>query len=135
VRSDSGKWLNYLTSLYNTLVGLSNVRHRFVGFLIRLRHFFEKNVTGFTYLFFAHSLFLAVNIYWRSQLSLPYGKTPLHWYPLWLALFTIFFTYLLPLLFILAAFLTFRYPKGKDANHFFIFLIVILSILLLAATL
>jgi hypothetical protein len=114
---------------------LSRLRDGLAHLLIRLRRFFERNVTGFTYLFFAQTLHLAVNIYWRDQLSLPIGETPLHWYPLWLAIFTILFSYALPFLFFLAAFLTFHYPKDKDTRFLFVFITVVLSLFLVAATL
>jgi hypothetical protein len=101
----------------------------------RLRQFFEKNVTGFTYLFFAQTIFFVENIYWRYQLAGSFGKTPIHSPAGWFNIFTLFFYYSFPLLFFLAAFLTFNYPKNRDARFFFSYITVLICLMIVASAL
>jgi len=103
--------------------------------LLRLRHFFEKNLTGFTYLFFAQALFIAENIFWRYQLKGAFGKTPLHSLGGVIAIFEIIFYYSFLLIFLTAAFLTFRYPKDKICRDIFVIIIVMMSLIIFTAAL
>src|SRR5258708_616624 len=105
------------------LVQFKGIRDRFIRELLSFRHFFERNVTGYTYLFFAQTSFLAENIYWRYQLKGTLGKTPLPTF----AKIEIPFYYSLPLFFVIAAFLTFKYPKAKSDCFLFVLITVALS--------
>jgi hypothetical protein len=105
----------------------------FVAELIIFRHFFEKNVTGYTYLFFAQTSFIAENIFWREQLKGSFGKIPTHSLTGILALIEIIFYYSFPLVFVIAAFLTFNYPKSKNNRFIFVFITFFLSLIILCA--
>ncbi len=105
----------------------------FVRELVISRRFFARNVTGYTYLFFAQTSFIAENIFWRYQLKGPFGKTPLHSLAGTFALIEIPFYYALPLFFVLAAFLTFNYPKAKSDCFTFVSITVALSLFVLSA--
>lgn len=114
-------------------VQFKKMRDRFIHELGVYRQFFERNVTGYTYLFFAQTSFLAENIYWRQQLKGSLGKTPAHSLAGTFALIEIPFYYSLPLFFVLAAFLTFKYPKAKSDCFLFVLITVALSLFVLSA--
>ena len=110
--------------------------HQFVrSELGRYRGFFEKNVTGFTYLFFAQSLFLIVNVFWRYQLNTSLGKIQTLSLTGGFVIIEILATYAFPFLFVMAAFFTFRYPKNKGDSISFTILIVTLCLLIIGTSL
>ena len=113
---------------------LSRLRNQFEGLLLRSRHFFKKNETGFAYLFFAHTLYYIVSFYWSNQNSRPIGMSLLNLYTPWLAIYTILMYYALPLIFISAAFLTFHYPKDKNARILFVLVILMISLMITTTT-
>ena len=108
-------------------------RDRLLHEVIAFRRFFARNVTGYTYLFFAQTSFIAENIFWRFQLKGPLGKTPLHSLAGTFAVIEIPFYYSLPLFFVIAAFLTFNYPKAKTDCFTFVLITVALSLFVLSA--
>jgi len=102
---------------------------------MHLRHFFKENVTGFTYLFFAQAIFIAENIFWRHQFANPSGNIMFQSFSAGFILFTIVFYYSFPLIFALAAFSTFNYPKNKNAQFLFIYITVLICLMFVASAL
>ena len=136
-RGESGLTLRNLlaqASCYNKQMRLSRLRNQFEGLLLRSRRFFIKNETGFAYLFFAHTLYYVVSFYWSTQNSRPVGIALLNLYAPWLVLYTILMYYALPLIFIIAAFLTFHYPKDKNARILFVLVILMISLMITTTT-
>lgn len=115
----------------STKKGLNKVFNNFVCELTKSRHFFEKNVTGYTYLFFAQTSFIAENAVWKYQLNGPYRKVRVHSFTGVSLTIEILVYYALPLLFILAAFLTFKYPKSKWDTFTFVVTTIALSMFIL----
>lgn len=114
---------------------IKNVRPHLVHRLTRLRSFFDENVTGYTYFFFAQALFIAEHIFWQYQLKGSFGKTPFYSFAGRYAVFTMLVYYSFPFLFAIAAFLTFRYPKDFTSRVFFIFMNSTLSLIVYCSTL
>ena len=100
---------------------------KFINFKRNLEEYFEKNLTGYSYLFFAQFIVIAENKVWGNELKGPYGKIPLHSITGYMLIGEITVLYiLLPLLFLIAAFTTFKYPKNKSDS----FLIILLNIII-----
>jgi hypothetical protein len=113
---------------------LLRLRGWFVKVIGRLRHFFKENETGFSYLFFSQTSLITISIFFRHELAGPFGKTTIHSPAGWYAIYTIILYYTIPLVFFLAAFLTFHYPKNKDVRFLFVFITMGFSLLIVAAT-
>jgi hypothetical protein len=101
----------------------------------RYSQFFKQNETGFSYLFFAQTLFIAVHIFWRYQSRLLFGEFPAHSLLGGLAIINVVASYLLPLLFVIGAFFSFQYPKDKGERASFIILILVLFLIIFSTTL
>jgi hypothetical protein len=130
---DSAKYRFSPPFCYTLRMMLRRTRDRLLHEVMVLRRFFTRNVTGYTYLFFAQTSFIAENIFWRYQLKGPLGKTPLHSIIGKFVLLEILFYYSFPLFFVIAAFLTFNYPKEKTDRFTFLAITVVLSLFVLAA--
>ena len=136
-RGESGLTLRNLhaqASCYNNQMRSSSLSNLCEELILRFRHFFKKNETGFGYLFFAHTLYYVVSFYWSTQLSRPIGKSLISLTPPWLAIYTLLWYYSLPLIFIIAAFLTFHYPKNKNARIIFVLIIIMISLMITTTT-
>src|SRR5688500_4007081 len=83
----------------------------------RFRHFFQINVTGFTYLFFAQTIFIAQYIFWQYITEKSAEKVHILPFPAKYYIFLILFYSLLPITFVVAALLTFHYPRNKKARY------------------
>jgi hypothetical protein len=99
----------------------------------RLRHFFQKNVTGFTYLFFAQTIFIAQYIFWQYIIEKSAERTLILSFPAGYFIVLMLLYSLIPITFVLGALLTFHYPSNKEARNFFIFFIITLTIISMAS--
>ena len=120
---------------YNIRVNVQRSREFVRKELGRYRQFFKQNETGFSYLFFAQTSFIALNVFWRYQSRLLFGEFPAHSLLGGLAIINVVASYFLPLLFVIGAFFSFNYPKGKDERNFFIFIILVLFLIIFSTTL
>lgn len=101
----------------------------------KIQDYFEKNITGYTYLFFAQTAVVAENLFWHFELQSSFGKTSSHTIIGILSIYEIIFIYSLPLIFIIGAFTTFKYPKSKDWKWLFFIINLLLCTIILTAAL
>ena len=87
--------------------------HIFKSAKRKISRYFEKNITGYTYLFFAQGAFVAENLYWNYMMRGDFGKVPLHSFQGYYNTSAFYITYFLPIIFILGALLTFKYPEDR----------------------
>ncbi len=99
----------------------------------KVRKYFEDNLTGYTYLFFAQGAFIAENLYWNQVMRGNFGKVSLHSLHGYYNIIAFYTMYFLPVIFLVGAFLTFRYPKDRLTKLFLLILHITLCSIILVS--
>lgn len=105
------------------------------SFKNKLIHYFEENIVGYTYLFFAQGAFVAENIYWNELMKGDFGNAPMYSIIGFYNLYAFILIYSLPAIFITGALLTFKYPKDKSVKMFLFIIHLAFCMLILSSSL